>query len=84
MVHTHSPQMSGTHVTGFVSCTLIFQMSVSSAAPFMPSIWRAAAEPSPGAAFLLAVSASACLLLASRRSWRLQPAAGAIGGRTTA
>lgn len=36
------PQMSGIHVTGLVSCTRIFQMSVSSDAPFMPSSWRAA------------------------------------------
>lgn len=28
-------------MTGLVSCTLIFQMFVSSAAPFMPSSWRA-------------------------------------------
>jgi len=34
----YAPQINGTHVTGLVSCTLIFQMSVSSAAPFMPSI----------------------------------------------
>lgn len=36
-----SPQMRGIQVTGLVSCTLIFQMFVSSAAPFMPSSWRA-------------------------------------------
>jgi hypothetical protein len=34
--------MSGIHVTGLVSCTRILNLSVSSAAPFMPSIWRAA------------------------------------------
>lgn len=29
--------MRGIQVTGFISCTRIFQMSVSTSAPFMPS-----------------------------------------------
>jgi hypothetical protein len=29
--------MRGIHVTGFISCTRIFQMLVSALAPFMPS-----------------------------------------------
>lgn len=35
-----SPQMRGIQVMGLVSCTLIFQGSISSLAPFMPSICR--------------------------------------------
>lgn len=34
----HPPQMRGTQVTGLVSCTRILNLSVSRAAPFMPSI----------------------------------------------
>ena len=32
-----TPQMSGIQVTGFISCSRIFQMLVSAEAPFMPS-----------------------------------------------
>jgi len=32
-----APQMSGTQVTGFVNCSLIFHLFVSAPAPFMPS-----------------------------------------------
>jgi hypothetical protein len=64
--------MSGTHVTGFVSCTRIFQMFVSSAAPFMPSIWRAPALPSV-ASLSSAAARSFCAA-----SWRTAgPPAGA-------
>lgn len=56
-----SPQISGIHVTGLVSCTRIFQMSVSSDAPFIPSICRAEALPD-AAAFCL--SSVACSLTA--------------------
>lgn len=54
------PQMRGIHVTGLVSCTRIFQMSVSSDAPFMPSSWRAALS------LLSFFSSVACWLTALR------------------
>ena len=40
-----TPQIRGTHVTGLVSWSRIFHSdSVVSAAPFMPSSWRAAPD----------------------------------------
>ena len=36
-----TPQMRGTHVTGFVSCSRIAHLLSVSAAPFMPSSCRA-------------------------------------------
>jgi len=36
--------MSGTQVTGLVSCTRILKRLSSSPAPFMPSIWRTPAS----------------------------------------
>ena len=42
-----TPQISGIHVTGFISCSRIFQRVVVLLAPFIPSIWRAA-PPSEG------------------------------------
>jgi hypothetical protein len=65
MVRTkNSPQMSGTHVTGLVSCTRILNLSVSSAAPFIPSIWRAALSLS----VLASVASLTALRGAARRA----------------
>lgn len=52
-----SPQIRGTHVTGFISCSLIFQMLLSLSPPRMPRIWatfpctRRAAKPTKGAEY---------------------------------
>ncbi len=42
-----TPQIRGIQVTGFISCSRIFQMELVPLAPFMPSSWRA---PAPLAA----------------------------------
>lgn len=76
----HLPQMRGTHVTGLVSCTRILKRSVSSPAPFMPSIWRTPLFFSAGAAALLPFSV---FWAAARRMGRLPAAVsgGVWGGR---
>ena len=50
-----------------VSCTRILNLSVSSAAPFMPSIWRAALSLL-AAAFALAACSSLTAAGAARRA----------------
>jgi hypothetical protein len=37
-----TPQIRGIQVTGFISCSRIFQMLEVVLAPFMPRIWRVA------------------------------------------
>eukprot|EP00953_Heterococcus_sp_UTEX-ZZ885_P021521 11997-Heterococcus_DN1.PRE.1 len=41
-----TPQMSGIHVTGFMSCKRILRMSSEAEAPFRPSSWRTAPSDS--------------------------------------
>jgi uncharacterized oligopeptide transporter (OPT) family protein len=38
-----TPQIKGIQVTGFISCSRIFQMLSELEAPFIPSSWRASA-----------------------------------------
>ena len=48
-----TPQIKGIQVTGFISCSRIFQMELVPLAPFMPSSWRA---PPPAATVGLGLS----------------------------
>ena len=54
----NAPQMSGTQVTGLVSCSRIFHMFVSLSAPRMPSSWLSLPLPLATASCALSCSSS--------------------------